>query len=90
MRRGWHFLDKPISHQRYEPVLAFVTPRGLQMYVAEADAVHDMFMRGLDFKRPNDNYSEFRLLTSGWSLAVIGLLGVYGPCISTASLDEWP
>jgi hypothetical protein len=79
VRRGWHFLDKPISHQRYEPVLAFVIPRGLHMYVAEADAVHDMFMRRLDSKRPNDYYSKFRLLASGWSLAVIGLLEVYGP-----------
>jgi hypothetical protein len=58
MRRGWFFLDKSASHQRYGPIFAFATPRRLHVYVADADAVHDMFARRLDFKRPSENYSR--------------------------------
>jgi hypothetical protein len=58
MRRGWFFSDKSTSHQRYGPIFGFATPRRLHLYVADSDAVHDMFTRRLDFQRPSENYSK--------------------------------
>ncbi|KAF2846612.1 cytochrome P450 [Plenodomus tracheiphilus IPT5] len=75
LRRGWFFLDKADSHLRYGPIFAVVTPRSLHIQVADSEAIHDIFSRRLDFIRPSDNYT---------------LLEVYGPCISTADLTNWP
>ncbi|KAF1850415.1 cytochrome P450 [Cucurbitaria berberidis CBS 394.84] len=75
MRRGWFFIDKADSHLRYGPIFACVTPRGIHIQVCDSEAIHDIFTRRLDFVRPTESYK---------------LLEVYGPCISTASLSEWP
>jgi hypothetical protein len=45
---------------RYGPIFAFVTPRGVHVYISDADAIADIFRRRLDFKRPIENYSKFR------------------------------
>ena len=74
-RRGWHFFDKANSHIQYGPVWALVTPRDIYVYVADPDAIHDIFRRRNDFRRPTKMYK---------------LLEVYGPLISTAELTEWP
>ncbi|KAF2028304.1 cytochrome P450 [Setomelanomma holmii] len=75
MRRGWFFLDKANSHLKYGPIWACVTPRGIHMQICDSEVIHDMFNRRHDFIRPSENYK---------------LLEVYGPCISTADLDNWP
>ncbi|KAF1995035.1 cytochrome P450 [Amniculicola lignicola CBS 123094] len=75
MRRGWFFMDKADSHLRYGPIFACVTPRGVHIQVCDSEAIHDIFSRRLDFIRPTQNYK---------------LLEVYGPCISTANLENWP
>lgn len=48
-RRGWHFQDKAKSHIQYGPVWALVTPRDIYVYVADPDAIHEIFVRRLDF-----------------------------------------
>ncbi|KAF2712771.1 cytochrome P450 [Pleomassaria siparia CBS 279.74] len=75
LRRGWFFVDKADSHLRYGPIFACITPRGIHVQVCDSEAIHDMFARRLDFIRPTENYK---------------LLKVYGPCISTANLENWP
>jgi hypothetical protein len=57
LRRGWFFPDKADTHVRYGPIFAFVTPRGVHVYISDADAIADIFRRRLDFKRPIENYS---------------------------------
>ncbi|KUJ14432.1 cytochrome P450 [Mollisia scopiformis] len=74
-RRGCHFHDKATSHLKYGPVWALVTPCDIYIYFSDPDAIHDIFMRRTDFLRPSKMYK---------------LLEVYGPCISTASLADWP
>ncbi|KAH9905463.1 cytochrome P450 [Xylariomycetidae sp. FL2044] len=74
-RRGWHFSDKSDTHVRLGPVWALVTPVAVYLHIADADAIHDIFLRRADFVRPIKEYS---------------ILEVYGPCISTAGWDDWP
>ncbi|BCS14323.1 cytochrome P450 monooxygenase [Aspergillus luchuensis IFO 4308] len=74
-RRGWYFADRGESHQRYGPMWALVTPRDIYINVADPDAIHDIFQRRTDFIRPSQLYK---------------ILEVYGPCISTASWNDWP
>ncbi len=57
-RRGWHFHDKAESHLHYGPVWALVTPRDIYVYVADPDAIHDIFLRRADFLRPSKMYSK--------------------------------
>ena len=56
-RRGWFFADKASSHVRYGPVFALATPRDIYVYVADPEAVHEIFMRREDFLRPSRMYS---------------------------------
>lgn len=58
-RRGWHFHDKAASHLQYGPAWALVTPRDIYVYVADPDAIHDIFVRRGDFLRPSKLYSEW-------------------------------
>lgn len=58
-RRGWHFHDKAESHLHYGPVWALVTPRDIYVYVADPDAIHDIFLRRADFLRPSKMYSKY-------------------------------
>lgn len=57
-RRGWHFHDKAKSHLHYGPAWALVTPCDIYVYVADPDAIHDIFMRRGDFLRPSKLYSK--------------------------------
>jgi len=57
-RRGWHFHDKAKSHQKYGPAWALVTPCDIYVYVADPDAIHDIFIRRGDFQRPSRMYSK--------------------------------
>ncbi|GLA27272.1 cytochrome P450 [Aspergillus phoenicis ATCC 13157] len=74
-RRGWYFADRGESHKRYGPMWALVTPRDIYINVADPNAIHDIFQRRTDFIRPSQMYK---------------VLEVYGPCISTASWNDWP
>ncbi|TGO15133.1 hypothetical protein BTUL_0044g00720 [Botrytis tulipae] len=74
-RRGWHFHDKATSHLKYGPIYGLVTPCDIYVYVADPDAIHEIFTRRGDFLRPSKMYT---------------LLEVYGPCISTANWTNWP
>lgn len=57
-RRGWHFYDKAESHLRYGPIWALVTPCDIYVYVADPNAIHDVFIRREDFLRPSKMYSK--------------------------------
>ena len=57
-RRGWHFHDKAKSHVRYGPIWALVTPRDIYVYVADPDAIREIFDRRGDFLRPSKMYSK--------------------------------
>ncbi|KAL4962315.1 cytochrome P450 [Aspergillus stella-maris] len=74
-RRERHFTDKADSHLRYGPIWALVTLAHIYVHVADVDAVHEVFNRWMDFQRLSKMYK---------------VLEVYGPCISTASLKDWP
>lgn len=74
-RRGWHFQDKSRTHLRFGPVWALVTPVAVHLHFADPHAIQDIFSRRHDFVRPVEDYK---------------LLEVYGPCLSTASFDDWP
>ena len=58
-RRGWHFYDKAESHLRYGPIWALVTPVDIYVYVADPDAIHEIFNRRGDFQRPSKMYSMY-------------------------------
>ncbi|KAK1141724.1 hypothetical protein N8T08_008822 [Aspergillus melleus] len=74
-RRGWDFADRASSHVQYGPVWALITPVDVYVYVADADAAHNICDRRLNFLRPSKMYKQ---------------LEMYGPCISTASWKDWP
>ena len=63
-RRGWFFADKAESHLRYGPIWALVTPRDVYVYVADPEAVHEIFTRREDFLRPSKMYSKYYLFTA--------------------------
>ncbi|KAH3969293.1 hypothetical protein HBI81_072260 [Parastagonospora nodorum] len=75
MRRGWFFHAKANPHVRYGPAFALVTPRTIWMQVCDSEAVHEIFTRRSDFLRPQENYK---------------LLEVYGPCVASTDLKDWP
>ncbi|KAK3176181.1 hypothetical protein OEA41_007504 [Lepraria neglecta] len=58
-RRGWHFHDKAKSHLKYGPAWALVSPRDIYVYVADPDAIHDIFIRRGDFQRPSKMYTSW-------------------------------
>lgn len=91
-RRGWHFHDKAKSHLLYGPVWALVTPCDIYVYVADPEAIHDIFVRRGDFLRPSKMYSKrVGIPNSGIDPDLTTeLLEVYGPCISTATWTDWP
>ncbi|KAK7978719.1 cytochrome P450 monooxygenase [Apiospora saccharicola] len=74
-RRGWYVPAKAEAHVRMGPVWALVTPVMIDVHVADPDAILDMVTRRGDFQRPHANFK---------------LLELYGPCISSASWEEWP
>ncbi|KAH8427127.1 cytochrome P450 [Aspergillus melleus] len=74
-RRGWNFADRARSHVQYGPVWALISPVDIYVYVADADAAHNICERRLNFLRPSKMYKQ---------------LEIYGPCISTASWKDWP
>ena len=57
-RRGWHFLDKADSHLKYGPIWGIVTPRDIYIYIADPEAIRDVFNRRTDFLRPSKMYSK--------------------------------
>ena len=57
-RRGWFFTDKAQSHLHYGPIFALVTPKDIYVYVADPEAVHEIFTRREDFLRPSKMYSK--------------------------------
>ncbi|KAF2015678.1 cytochrome P450 [Aaosphaeria arxii CBS 175.79] len=75
LRRGWYFKDKADMHLKYGPVWALVTPRDIHVHLSDSEAIHEVFSRRADFIRPSKMYE---------------LLEVYGPCISTADVKNWP
>ena len=59
-RRGWQFKDKARSHIELGPVWALVTPREIYVWIADLDAINDVFARKADFVRPAQLYSKLR------------------------------
>ncbi|KAI1420949.1 cytochrome P450 [Xylaria sp. FL1777] len=72
IRRGWPYTDRSETHLRLGPVWALVTPVTMYLYVADPNAIREIFARRSDFVRPLEEYK---------------LLEVYGPCISSAGHD---
>jgi cytochrome P450 len=92
-RRGWQFIDKADSHLRYGPIWALVTPADIHVSVADPGAIHDVLTRRSDFVRPSKLYSKSiqqQTLEQFSSDDCTEMLEIYGPCISTASLSDWP
>jgi hypothetical protein len=56
-RREWAFHDRAESH--YGPAWALVTPCAIYVYVADPDAIHDIFTRRANFLRPSRLYSKW-------------------------------
>lgn len=56
--RNWHFLEKSRPAARFGSVWATVSPGGIHLYVADADAIENVFSRWSDFVRPVEMYSE--------------------------------
>ncbi|KAF4626589.1 hypothetical protein G7Y89_g11573 [Cudoniella acicularis] len=73
-RLGWEFHDRFQTHLRLGDAWILVTPVRNWLYVANAEAITDIFSRGRDFTRPV------------WMLEV---LNVFGPNISTAEGSDW-
>ncbi|TVY85427.1 putative cytochrome P450 CYP13A1 [Lachnellula suecica] len=73
-RLGWEFHDRYQTHLRLGDAWILVTPVRNWLYVANAEAITDIFSRGRDFSRPV------------WMLEV---LIVSGPNISTSEGPDW-
>lgn len=56
--RNWHFLEKSRPAARFGSIWATVSPSGIHLYVADADAIENIFSRWNDFVRPVEMYSE--------------------------------
>jgi cytochrome P450 len=74
VRRGWQFEDKASTALRLGKVWATVTPVDIYVQLADPEAIDDVLTRRHDFPRPTKPYE---------------LLEVFGPCISTATGDNW-
>ncbi|KAK2609107.1 hypothetical protein QQS21_002334 [Conoideocrella luteorostrata] len=73
-RRDWHFVEKSQPHIRLGPVWALVSPESVNLFIADAEAVHEVYSRRDDFVRPAKNYK---------------LLEAYGPCLTTAARHDY-
>lgn len=60
--RNWNFLEKSDPTKRFGPVWALVSPGGVHLYVADPDAIEDIFSLWKDFVRPLHKYRERILL----------------------------
>lgn len=49
---SWEFYDRYKSHERYGDAWALVTPGWTWLYIADKDAIMDIFARSKEFKRP--------------------------------------
>lgn len=51
-RLGWEFYDRYKTHERLGNAWVLVTPHRNWLYVADAEAAHEIFSRGRAFGRP--------------------------------------
>ncbi|KAF2730925.1 putative cytochrome P450 [Polyplosphaeria fusca] len=73
--RNWNYLEKSNPIQRFGPVWALACPGGVHIYVADPDAIEDIFSRWKDFVRPVHKYE---------------VLSIYGPSLFNAPIEQWP
>ncbi|KAI1308544.1 putative cytochrome P450 [Xylaria venustula] len=73
--RNWCFLEKSRPTEVFGSAWALVSPAGISLYVADPDAIVDVYSRWKDFVRPSHKY---------------GMLAFYGPSVFTVGLDDWP
>lgn len=62
---GWSFKDKYALHAELGPVFVTVTPGGNEMWVADAQATHNILMRRKDFIKPATMYGRKIKMRSG-------------------------
>ncbi|KAF2756458.1 putative cytochrome P450 monooxygenase [Pseudovirgaria hyperparasitica] len=75
LRRGWHFHEKSSDHDRLGPIWALVSPVRIDVHISDPEAIGHIFAHRRDFVRPIEGYK---------------ILEVFGPCISTADVENWP
>ncbi|KAI9689168.1 MAG: hypothetical protein M1822_000906 [Bathelium mastoideum] len=73
-RLGWEVHDRYRTHARLGDAFIVVTPGKNWLFIADDEAVTDVFARNRDFKTPT------------WQLEV---LGVFGPNIATSEGQDW-
>ncbi|KAI1211127.1 putative cytochrome P450 [Annulohypoxylon truncatum] len=73
--RNWHFLEKNSPNSRFGAVWALVSPGGVHLHIADADAIQEICTRWRDFPRPTQMYR---------------MLAVYGPSVFTVQQNDWP
>lgn len=66
---GWAFQDKYALHDELGPVFVTVTPGGNEMWVADAQATHNILSRRKDFIKPAAMYGRLIKVQPGgrWS-----------------------
>ena len=55
---GWVFDDKYALHKELGPAFVVVSPGGKDLFIADAEATHDITKRWKDFVKPKEIYSE--------------------------------
>lgn len=75
LRRSWQFTNNNHWNLEHGHVFALVSPVGITLYIADADAISEIYRRRDDFIRPVQEYK---------------ILEIFGPCLSTAGWDDWP
>lgn len=56
--RGWQYKDQFHMHEDFGDAWVHTTPVQNQLYIANAEAVQDIFLRRRDFLKPTYFYSE--------------------------------
>ncbi|KAI1844662.1 hypothetical protein JX266_009118 [Neoarthrinium moseri] len=72
--RGWEVPDRYYSHFEMGDAYILVSPRNIWLYIADPDAVMDLWRRGKEFPRDT---------------SVTAVLDIFGPNISTAQGAQW-
>ncbi|KAI0146164.1 cytochrome P450 [Xylariaceae sp. FL1272] len=72
--RGWEMADRCKSHDELGLAYVLVSPRRIWLYIADPEALMEVFRRRIDFPR---------------CLELTEILNVFGPNISTVDGAEW-
>lgn len=71
-RMGWAYYDRFRLHSELGDAFVHVNPANIQLFIANPEAIEDVFLRRKDFQKPIHMYSEFFRSTLLW----IFLMGI--------------